>query len=556
MDDTGEKSKPQPTPHEKPCNEHGEGIQTAFPIAPIDIRDGDRIPMLQHIAQALDEGYQPDINTFKALVLREINMVDHTEVIFEDYIDPENMGGSNPEISSQLYNVNDFHIIPPNETRVFPGGLSSLLDLSEILLTTVEVFKRLPPETKAEMIIWMLETNNATGGQMDLEIFDLLGPLFGDIDDSEYKDSNYIIIFNYIYDHIDEYRQGCERSYYHFGDTPTGDLVQEIEIFRKAQTFYTISQFSNEKQLALLSILVTAPNKSYVTLLNEIRLLIEQEDMAPEKKSRLERTGKLLLGLEPDDPRPFHTSLESTYRQFAFESYDANIAAQQYDEDLLKAEISKLGGSDLTIVDVASGTGRMIPILGRIDNAKRVIEVDFSEENIEKARKYAQEKGFSNIEFRNKSWDQMGIEPESVDFAFCIGRSLTLAETEDNFYEALGGIAKTIKLGGTFIFDLPDPNSGNILLYRQKHAQFLEKLRVPIGWSVDKNGRLLPDVDIVIDGPNEESLYNRYVPQIDKVVEFLSSAGFDTEIIDEQPISGSNYSEDDRNIYIRTVKKH
>lgn len=300
---------------------------------------------------------------------------------------------------------------------------------------------------------------------------------------------------------------------------------------------------------------IVADQYGYAYVLNTVRTFVE--NTLPEDRARLEQFGKILLNFSPDDPRPFHTQLSQVYAACKFDDYDANQHAQAFDERLLEDVIGSLGPDTPLVVDLGSGTGRLSNAIAARTSAQ-VIGLELSEDNIRVAKQEAEKVQLGEqVEYMLSDWNQEdALGERKADLVYCLGRSLPHAQTRDELRKVIRNISNMLAEGGTFIFDVPDPNRGNIFLRRQEVAELMRKLQVPVDQVPlpEDPSRTMPDIDVIIDSPDGENFYNRRVPQLADLEGLLFHQGFNFEVIAREPINGAGYSADDRNVYIRAKK--
>jgi SAM-dependent methyltransferase len=102
----------------------------------------------------------------------------------------------------------------------------------------------------------------------------------------------------------------------------------------------------------------------------------------------------------------------------------------------------KLIPGDLTVADLGTGTGYLLPVLGRC--FKKVIGLDQSRPMLDLAKKRVQSSGLKNIELKTGSLESIPLRAGSVDLALCILMFHHLADVE----AVLAEIRRVLKPGG------------------------------------------------------------------------------------------------------------
>jgi ArsR family transcriptional regulator len=95
-----------------------------------------------------------------------------------------------------------------------------------------------------------------------------------------------------------------------------------------------------------------------------------------------------------------------------------------------------------TVADLGTGTGYLLPILGR--HFARVIGVDMNQPMLELARRRVEEAGVANVELREGRLEALPLADGEVDLAVCL---VMLHHLED-VPAALAEVARTLKPGG------------------------------------------------------------------------------------------------------------
>ncbi len=343
------------------------------------------------------------------------------------------------------------------------------------------------------------------------------------------------------------------KSYFNEQDSEVDWLVSFLAQKRPKETFEYLSKVEDIEELkTVLGMFVDRYSLPEVT--EFVRKSIEY---TPEEvlKKQYDRMGKVLLGLDTEDPRTFFTALEDLYGQLNFEEYETNIEATEREVDMLNSIIQRAGHDNATVVDVGCGTGRISNELAKKKNIEKVVGLDPAEENLVTAR---QGDVTGKVEYELGQWDQLNLPDSSVDVLICIGRTLTHARDMQDLERAFAEFHRVLKAGGMVIFDLPDNAKGVYLENRRKYIRILQNLHVPVSGTEG-----LKYYERVIDSPDGgKSLFDRYVPDLER--KFINNpsqdvkgqlgetTGFKIDEFSRAPITGWEGAE---NIYYIAQKE-
>lgn len=271
----------------------------------------------------------------------------------------------------------------------------------------------------------------------------------------------------------------------------------------------TANETDQDKQQTLLGMFVDRYSLSFVT--DQMRALVHNEPDEG-KRSQLERMGKTLLGLSPDDSRTFYTALKDLYSSIQFEHYKPNIEANKEDLSLISKVVHEY--EDPVVIDLACGTGRISNEIAKDTTIKNIYGIDNSEVNLETARHGDETQ---KVIYQNGTWTDIDLPDSSTEVVACIGRSLCHVRNQRELGEVFKEVSRVLKPGGTFIFDFPDPNKGEYLENRKKYLKILQSLNFPLPGADEE---MLSVMDHVIDSPDDRvSLYDRYTPDFQKVID-------------------------------------
>lgn len=295
-------------------------------------------------------------------------------------------------------------------------------------------------------------------------------------------------------------------------------------------------------------------------VIQKVRASLNDAEASEIQKLKLERVGKILVGLPEDDPRTFYTCLSELYKNLKFAEYKPNIEATNREVDLILAE---LGEEEINnkkkIADIGAGTGRISNTIAAKSQSFEVYALEPSPENIAVAR--AEDKTKSVV-YLDGDWSSIyeKFENNSLDMIIIIGRTICHSRGPEDMEKLFQRCSHKLKVGGKIIFDLPDITKGEYLKNRLDTLKIYKNLNIPITEPYEK---YLPELDRVIDSPDGGmSLYDRYTPNLNerdqttvgKVTlqsEFEANSGLSITEIERHSIEGWPDSE---NIYYSATK--
>jgi len=278
--------------------------------------------------------------------------------------------------------------------------------------------------------------------------------------------------------------------------------------------------------------------EGFVHLLNLVRKALNSEVYSPRELMALELIGKFMLFGDPFDSRIFHTELMSIYQISKFELYPPSIEAAKFRGQMLKRLINLLIGEDESVDIMSLGSGSFWTELDLLMLGMNVYGLELSETNIEVARETIsarlKSEGQEDDEIhkvvgemvQKGNWDDLANwfqlqkskqQSGRVRVFTITGRSLSHEEEEEIFFSTLVNIYNNMEPGDYLIFDMPDPDTGSYKRDRDVFRQRLKAVEVPIGEA--ENAHYL------VDGPDMENLYNRYVPDEAEILRLIQKAG-------------------------------
>lgn len=364
-------------------------------------------------------------------------------------------------------------------------------------------------------------------------------------------------VMDYIYDNRQQYQYNTAKTRQTLVDF-TARWVSSGKGFIEAVARET----DTEKKRTLLGVCVNST--SLTVTLDKVRETLTYKMLTPDDRSSVERVGKLLLGLEEDDPRAFFTALEDVYKNIHFENYPTNIEATARDIGMIKRLLQEKGITKAAVLDVGCGTGRISNALAADPDIGSVIGIDPSDNNLAKAK---EQDTTGKVQYLAGTWNELDelVQDESVDAIVIIGRTLCHARGPKELVGLFERAAKKLRPAAKnpprtpfILCDLPDPNKGLYLENRKQTLQVYRALRIPLP---GPDEQYLPEVDHVVDSADDgQSLFDRYTPDINEPYadckatlkqEIEATAGLDIQEAGRAPIDGWG---DSANIFLQATK--
>lgn len=266
-------------------------------------------------------------------------------------------------------------------------------------------------------------------------------------------------------------------------------------------------------------------------VVNIIREELKTGNLSDDEILRYEAFGKLILDLP--EKAQLHTDLDSVYKKIDFESYELSKKTEEFRVNMINNLFDDLGVDKADkIMDLACGTGWLVGDL--IETGyKNIVGVDVSEKNLS----IAKENYGDN--FLLGDWYHLAENFDKQKVILCLGRALSHVENYDNFRYVIKNIASSLEDNGYFIFDMPDPEiqgseyQKGILEYKNVLKKF--------GF----NDSELENIYTIIDSPDGDNFYNRYVPSRSIVDGLITGYRFEVLKLVEEKLPGS---EKDKNL--------
>lgn len=437
-------------------------------------------------------------------------------------------------------------ILEPGASQTFPHGLKDIdfkeNDYSDNALfpAIFEQFSRLNPEEQKEVFAWLIHLYKKNSLRMNTLFW---FSYFENLHESKAEKTLNQFLLDYISSHKKDFLYLPQEDF--SKPRNINSLIEAWLISDPEGMILEITEQDDiQNQRLFLGMCVNSI--SYPKTINTIRELIEKATLDPKKKEGLEKLGKILLGLNPESEILFHTNLRSIYRELCFENYPPNLEATEGEIDMLKTILEGIPTTS-TILDLGTGTGRIALALKKEGILNPVVGIDISRANLLKAKQSDSSQEASLVE---ADWLKTPFKGESLGLVVSLGRCLCHTENYINFIKVLEEVHRILEKGGVFVFDMPNPERGEYLRNRQRYFELLKNLGVPVE-ELDAQ-EVFRQIEYVVDSADGLNFYNRFVPQERYIVQTLERCGFEAEIIDRQPISGSQDSE---TIYFKAVKK-
>lgn len=269
---------------------------------------------------------------------------------------------------------------------------------------------------------------------------------------------------------------------------------------------------------------------------NLIRSLLENQSVAEESEINLDRTMRLILGLDPN--LKVHQSLESVYKEANFDNYPVSLETQKFRKNSLIRQLNQLGvNTDAEILDLGCGAGWLV---GDLINAGylRTKGFDISEANLFKARENYGDR------FISGDWQELAsiVSKGHLELVLSLGRTLPHSESEYGFRHVLNQVNLSLVENGYFIFDMPNPEIEGSE-YKKRVDYYRDRLK-EFG---------LKDTDLryiyfIVDSPDGKNFYNRYVPTEEMIRLMLNKSGFLVKNVVREGIPG--YDVDENMVFI------
>ena len=505
---------------------------------PAFARHGDRAVVISETAKYLagidQTGKRADLSLARTLISRTIsdlqNWEDESEVEW-----PEESSNQRSEKPILKTKVPDREHPVSKGHSVFPKGVSDFDDFDGLRTVTFATLERLSEEDQIQATEWILRNFDKV---RVIDWSDFSVDFIKYLEKSRDRQANVDQLFEHVYSRRSEYTYRIFEGAVEV-DNFIDSLWSDINLSLVSKDFlnYLATQDDDDKIRTYLGMWVDQHTFPYA--INDVRKL-QKEEVDP----KIERIGRILLGFEPDDDSVrFHTALDDIYQIVDFEHYPPNISATEHELNLVQQIINEQGSS--TIVDMGCGTGRISNGLAA-RGVENVIGVDHSVDNVKQARL---DDTTGSVQYYLGDWEHSGLKNESVSMLMSLGRNATHAERDVEFLKFMDEVSRVLEEGGVLLIDFPNPNIAGYLESKKRYLTMLQNLGIPVDPEDPEHLKSFP---YIVDSPDGENMYNRWVPQIGDVAGTIRRMGYDVEIADTEPIANSK---GDENIYLLAKKK-
>lgn len=290
-------------------------------------------------------------------------------------------------------------------------------------------------------------------------------------------------------------------------------LFSEI-LHKQAGSMYDVDPKQNDERAV----------QHFPSQLNELRKALRAESLGGEERSALEDTMRGLLGL-PEGAKVYE-ALGKLYESIKFEEYPVSLTIQNDRVDFMSKLLTRFGiRQQSRILELGSGTGWLLAGLRNKHMFANIRGMDSSARNV----KVAQETYGYGL-FVSGVWDDIPNTDryKILDAIISDGRSFPHTEDLYNFEKVIREVHEHLRDDGIFTFDMPDPRRGS-------YASGVSELRGLMAHLGLSQGSI-HTAWYIVDSPDGQSFYNRFVPPPEFVVELLENVGFELQQITSQPI--------------------
>lgn len=216
-------------------------------------------------------------------------------------------------------------------------------------------------------------------------------------------------------------------------------------------------------------------------VLNMVKANLVGEDPEGEVSFAKYLMGELDAQVEPGKRAVVHRTIEAFYKAIKMEEYwlteqSKEIRAKELQEEVLRMEGNEIDRKDNILV-IACGNGLLVHDIQQL--GYKVEGLDISERLIGEARNM-----FPDETFRVGSWDSLTkiYGEESQAAIINDGRNARHFGNPNQAFKIIREIADTLKPGGVYEFNTPDPTQGAEGESLERYRNFLERFQFNRQW--------------------------------------------------------------------------
>lgn len=308
------------------------------------------------------------------------------------------------------------------------------------------------------------------------------------------------------------------------------DFLRILETQKEHSIGRVIQKITNEKLSGLqgyraMSILTRLEKvEIFREIINEKINIIKNN----RQKNNLEYAYSLIT---PNDDKEAIRKLQDFYQEkIKFEDYKVNQEMNEGEVSLLKSLIRK----DEKVLEEGCGTGRLFLEMKKA--GYDITGFDFTPRHVDEIKKQDPEANASE-----DNWHKTKFADESFDAVYSLGRNIlhdySIIDQAQLFREA----NRILKLGGKFIFDIPNRDKGGYKEMVDEYGNEMKKRGI-------KNFRQ----GTIYDSPDGINFATRYAYSKEDIKMLAQMTGFEISLVKKEPLKTGK---GDENIYYVLEKK-
>jgi len=509
-----------------------------YPLNPSDVRFGDRVTIVRNVVHMLDQGDKPDLNLVESLLSRVITDERTTYVLSDDnksreVIWPDSeiqtMSSNFPLDSTQWYGADKEiqqkhlrenheddtidHPVPKNLSKMYPDGIHDFDDYDALRLVTLELARRLPESEQIQCAKWAIRLIDFLADPDDF-----IPQVLGFVSDMKQSGEVFKDILEYVLDEVQDYK-GSEIAW----------RLAVFDKYREDSIVALTLEGDDTRTRDILGVLINENN--YADTINTVQKILRHP---PENLDtyRVERIGRMLLGLDPDDKnKPFFTAAYELYQKFNLDKYGYLEKELPQDLTIIREVLGQIseGGS---IVELGSGTGRVTNALA-LERPEKIIGVEVLPEYIKAAQ---QRDTTHKVEYRQGDWRNTDLPDGSAKLVMSLARSLMAAD-EKELQQVILEARRLCGKNGKMLFSYGNPNSEKYKKDKLTYLDILKKLHTERYENASLE-KVVDELDVIVSSSDGIHWVNRYAYSEEKLKRLFQNCGMDLSVIKEAPILG------------------